>query len=151
MPASPPPIPPLAVISDRLPTIFPEGMAERNYCVREMAARTVWVMFYAGAIEGTDIWIRPSMVTDMSDAQSSLTGDSQRADWYVIMRSSKKKRPMDSWYAPNSREPIRDETLRGGLVNVGAVIQRAGVPTTSSLGIYALAKDFAAFMVHERA
>lgn len=144
MSVSLPQIPALTVIANRLPSIFPEGTPERNYCIREMAAKTVWVMVYVGAIEGSENWIRPSMVTDMSDVQAPLTSDAQRTDWYKTMRSSNKKRPVDSWYAPNSREPIRDETLRGGLVNVGAVIQRTGVPITSSHGIYALAKDFAA-------
>ena len=119
-------------------------MADRNYCVREMAARSVWVMFYAGAIEGTDLWIRPSMVTDMSDTQAALTNEAHRAAWYATMKSSKKKRSPDSWYAPNSREPIRDETLRGRLVPTGAVVQRSGVPKPSPLGTYALARDFAA-------
>jgi hypothetical protein len=47
------------------------------------------------------------------------------------------------WYAPNTREPIRDETLRSGLVVIGAVIERRDLPTTSSKPRYALARDFA--------
>src|SRR5690606_6077038 len=46
------------------------------------------------------------------------------------------------WYADNTREPIRDETLRDGLVAIGAVTQREDLPTTSGLPRYALKADF---------
>jgi hypothetical protein len=49
-----PPVPSLATVLERLPKVFPDGIENRNYCVREMAARTIWVMLYAGAIEGLD-------------------------------------------------------------------------------------------------
>lgn len=49
----------------------------------------------------------------------------------------------EPWYADNTREPIRDETLRG-LIQVGAVIVRQGIPTTSGKGRYALTAEFAA-------
>ena len=48
------------------------------------------------------------------------------------------------WYADTTREPIRDETLRFGLVDVGAVGKIPGVAVTSSLPIYFLKADFAA-------
>ena len=48
------------------------------------------------------------------------------------------------WYEENSREPVRDETLRQGLITNNAVIERQGMPTTSSLPRYALKLDFAA-------
>src|SRR5579864_3502239 len=47
------------------------------------------------------------------------------------------------WYHDNSREAIRDETLREGLVVVGAAIARLDLPTTSSKPRYALKKGFA--------
>jgi hypothetical protein len=50
------------------------------------------------------------------------------------------------WYAPNTRESIRDETLRAGLVALGAVIERTDLPTTSARPRYALARDFAEFL-----
>ncbi len=34
------------------------------------------------------------------------------------------------WYADNTRELIRDETLRDGLVSVGAMSRREDLPTT---------------------
>jgi hypothetical protein len=48
------------------------------------------------------------------------------------------------WYLDNTRESIRDETLRDGLVAMGAVIVRPDVQTTSSLPRYALTASFAA-------
>lgn len=138
------PVPPLSVISTRLPQIFPEGTEHRNYVIREMAARTVYVMFYAGAIEGTGNWIRPSQVTDMSNAQAAATDDDSRLAWMTSSMSTKKIRPSDAWYAPNSREPIRDETIRTGFIPCRAVIERPGVPTTSSKPKYALNAGFAA-------
>ena len=39
--------------------------------------------------------------------------------------------------------PIRDETLRDGLVRMGAVKEREGLPTTSPRPRYALAEEFA--------
>ena len=31
------------------------------------------------------------------------------------------------WYADNTREPIRDETIRFGLISVGAVLEQEGL------------------------
>ena len=50
------------------------------------------------------------------------------------------------WYAVNTRDPTRDETLREGLVRLGAVIERKGLPTTFPLPRYALAAHFAALL-----
>ncbi|MGH9549929.1 MAG: hypothetical protein ACRD3W_11165, partial [Terriglobales bacterium] len=41
------------------------------------------------------------------------------------------------------REPIRDETLREGFVQLGAVVENTAVPTTSSKPRYALSAPFA--------
>jgi len=51
------PLAPLLAVADiheRLQVIFPDGVANRNYCTREIAAKTVFVMLYIGAIEGSD-------------------------------------------------------------------------------------------------
>src|ERR1044072_6351875 len=48
------------------------------------------------------------------------------------------------WYQDTTREPIRDETLREGLVTLGAVIMRTDVATTSSRPRFALTRRFAA-------
>ncbi len=142
MPVELPRLPRLGTVSKRLPEIFPESVEQRNYCVREMAARTIWVMLYAGAVRGNDRWIRPSQVTDMGRAQARRVAAEERDAWYRLTLSARKARP--AWYAPNSREPIRDETLRQGLVPTGAVIDRPDLPTTSSLPRYALDAQFAA-------
>jgi len=57
--------------------------------------------------------------------------------------STKKVRPAGTWYAPNSREPVRDETIRTGFIPCRAVIERTGVPTTSAKPKYALNAVFA--------
>lgn len=72
----------------------------------------------------------------------ALTGE-KRDEWIRMSLSSNFKRPPNPWYADNSRETIRDDTLRYGLVEVGAVIVRDGMKPTSGLPRYALAKDFA--------
>ncbi len=51
-----------------------------------MAAKTIYVMFYAGAIEGSDCWVRPSQVTDMTDEQALLTDTESRKAWVKIKR-----------------------------------------------------------------
>lgn len=138
-----PSLPAISLIAERLPSIFPEGTENRNYVIREMAARTVYVMFYAGAVERTDHWIRPSQITGMSDEQAAMTDDASRLAWAKLSLSQKNWRSASTWYAENSREPVRDETLRNGLVSFRAVVEREGVPTTSSKPTYALEAEFA--------
>ena len=58
-------LPPLLTVPDihkRLQAIFPEGTENRNYETREMAAKTVFVMLYVGAVEGAGRWLRPDQV-----------------------------------------------------------------------------------------
>lgn len=139
-----PTVPTLQTITDRLPLIFPEGTEHRNYVIRDIAASTVFVMFYAGAMEGKDRWIRPSQITDMTDTQAALLDDASRNTWVTSSLSNKKVRPANAWYAPNSREPIRDETIRTGLIPCRAIVERPSIPTTSSKPKYALNAEFAA-------
>lgn len=138
-------VPALSVILERLPKIFPEGTQNRNYLIREMAAKTIFVMFYAGAIEGEGKWIRPNQVVNMGDAQTAKIDEGDRLQWIKNSLKSKKKRlqPTDAWYAENTREPIRDETIKNGLVPCRAVLIREGIPTTSSEPRYCLNRDFA--------
>jgi hypothetical protein len=136
------PVVPLAVISRRLPIIFPAGIPHRGYLTRDIAARTIFVLAYLGAVEGKGRWMRPNQVCRMTDEQTIKTDDESRLLW---AKSSMKKRtePIPGqWYADTTREPIRDETLRTALVPLGAVLDKIDVPTTSSLGRYALARDF---------
>ena len=141
------PLPPLLPVSDiheRLQTIFPDGTANRNYVTREIAAKTVFVMLYVGAVEDAGCWLRPDQVTRMTDAQAALTKDENREVWLAESMRPTADNIEGRWYAVNTREPIRDETLREGLVRlVGAVKEREGLPTTSPRPRYALALEFA--------
>lgn len=134
---------PLSALKRWLPKIFPEGTAHRNFVVREMAAKVIFVMLYTSSIEGTGRWFRPAQATLMTDRQAGSSAEAQRRKWTQdSLTAGRLKHSSRSWYAPNSREPIRDETLRSGLIPLGAVVERAGVPTTSSAPRYALAHDF---------
>lgn len=139
-------LPPYAsrtLISERLPVIFPEGTPNRTYCIREITASTVFAMLYIGAVEGADVWLGPVHVYRMTDIQANDSDSAARMSYRSNLRKKSYKVAGDRWYADNTREPIRDETLREGLVVVGAVIEKAGVPTTSGAPRYALKKDLA--------
>lgn len=141
-----PPLLPWHEIHARLPTIFPEGSANRDHSIWEISAKTMFVMIYAGAIEGTDLWIRPDQVTRMTTAQAEQTDNDARLAWAKdSIRPSKADVP-GRWYAVNTRESIRDDTIRYALIVNGAVIERPGLATTSPAGRYALQGDFAALM-----
>ena len=139
-------MPPLLDISEihrRLQLIFPEGTPQRGYCTREMAARTVFVMLYVGAVEGSGVWMGPKHVYRMGESQATLRSDGERGVYASAVEKPGFVAPADRWFQDNTREPIRDETLRDGLVQIGAVVLRAGLPTTSSKGRYALQAGFA--------
>ena len=138
-----PPLLPVSEINERLEMVFPEGTPNRNYVVREMAAKTVFVMLYMGAVEGAGRWVRPDQVTRMTDSQAGHGAEADRDEWLTVSMRSATEAIEGRWYAANTREPIRDETLRAGLVRTGAVVERAGLPTTSPRPRYALAKGFA--------
>lgn len=138
-----PRVPSLATISERLPRIF-DGVDNQTYCTRASTARTIAVMFYSGAIFDDQRWIRPSQVTEMSDDQLALQSDEEREVWYrLTLSNGRRPRPAGAWYAPNSREQIRDENLRQGLIPNGAAHERPGLPTTTSLPKYCMYADFA--------
>jgi hypothetical protein len=130
-------------IANRLEVIFPTGIPARHFLVRKMTARTVFTCLYVRAIEGNDRWIAPRYVVRMSDAQAALQADADRTGYYDAMLRSRAPDPAGRWYAENSREPLRDEVIRQGLVPVNAMIERSGVAVTSRFGKYALARDFA--------
>lgn len=140
-----PNVPKLDTISKRLPLIFPEGIENRSYILRESTAKTIFVMFYAGAVAGSGNWIRPNQVVVMTDAQAMMTDDDSRILWVKeTLKPGGKKDIPNRWYADNTREPIRDEVIRQGLIPLNAVIEREGIPTTSSKPRYCLAAGFAA-------
>jgi hypothetical protein len=139
-----PVLPSLQLIKDRLPQIFPEGIPHRNYYTREIAQSTMFVFLYVGAVEGSGIYLRPDQVRRMTDAQAKLTTDKARAEWRSLSVSRKFQESPEQWYAVNTRESIRDETLRDAFIRTGAVIVKEGVATTSSAPRYALSTAFAA-------
>ena len=51
--------------------IFPDGTPNRTYCVRLMAASTVFTMLYIGAVEGSDVFLAPKHVYRMTDEQAA--------------------------------------------------------------------------------
>jgi hypothetical protein len=135
---------PVPDIHKRLPAIFPEGSPNRANCTWEIAAKTIFVMLYAGAVEGADIWLRPDQVTRMTDRQASQTEADERRTWTRDSVKSGKGEIPGRWYAVNTRESIRDDTIRAGLIANGVVIEREGIATTSPAPRYALKKNFAA-------
>ena len=62
-----PHVPKLDTIAKRLPAIFPEGIEHRGYVVRDIAVKTVFVMLYAGAVQNSDRWVRPSYIYFMTE------------------------------------------------------------------------------------
>lgn len=139
-------LPPLLLVSEiwqRLRTIFPEGIENRTYVTREIAAKTIFVMLYTGAVEGAQRWVRPDQITRMSDEQAHVDGQTERETWTSDSLRANAGIIEGRWYAANTREPIRDETLRAGFVRFGAVKERKDLPTTSPKPRYALASSFA--------
>lgn len=139
-----PPYATRSLVAERLPLIFPEGTPNRTYCVRELAASTVFAALYIGAIEGTGRYLGPVHVYRMTTEQATRSDEADREAYASAVLGKGGQVPGIRWYADNTREPIRDETLRDGLVAVGAVTRREDLPTTSGLPRYALKVDFAA-------
>lgn len=139
-----PPYAARSLVAERLPLIFPEGTPNRTYCVRELAASTVFAALYIGAIEGTDRYLGPVHVYRMTAEQVTQSDATDREAYASVVLGKSGQVLGVRWYADNTREPIRDETLRDGLVAVGAVTRREDLPTTSGPPRYALKSDFAA-------
>lgn len=132
------------LVAERLHLIFPEGTPNRIYCIRELAASTVFTALYIGAVEGTNRFLGPVHVYRMTDEQAAEPGEAARLNYSAAVLRRRHEIPGRRWYRDNTREPIRDETLRDGLVAVGAVTRREDLPTTSGAPRYALKTEFAA-------
>ena len=130
-------------ILKRLQLIFPEGTPHRAYCVRELSASTVFVMLYIGALEGSNVYLCPKHVYKMTEKQSKQLDEASRKKYAEDVLVPGHKIRGNRWYADNTRESIRDETLREGFMQVGAVVSKKDVATTSSKGRYLLKKQFA--------
>ena len=135
---------PKTVISERLPIIFPEGTPNRGNCTSDIAASAIFVLLYINAIEGSGQYLGPKHVYCMSDEQASQGVEEQRS-YYGENCYKRSFSPTGTrWYADNTRESIRDDTIREGLILVGAVGAREDLPTTSSLPRYFLKSGFEA-------
>ena len=128
----------------RLQVVFPEGAPNRNYLTRMLAASTVFTALYIDAVEGSGTYLGPKHVYRMTDEQAAQTDDAARANYATSVLRTGSQIVGRRWYQDNTREPIRDETLREGLVAIGAVTERTDLPTTSSKPRYALKASFAA-------
>lgn len=140
-------LPAIAEIRKRLRVIFTEGLVSRPSLVSEMAARVCYVFLYGGMVECAARLLRPSHVYFFTVEQASKVRADEREYWFVNstkpgFRPAGRKR----WYADTTREPIRDETIRFGLLEIGAVGRAAGRATTSSSPVYFLKADFAALL-----
>lgn len=143
-------LPPLLTwteIHTRLPEIFPAGSANREHSIWEIAAKTIFVMLYVGAVEGADRWIRPDQVTRMTDDQAGEQEEEARNAWAKASIKPSKVDVPGRWYAVNTRESVRDDTIRYALIQNGAVIERQGLSTTSPAGRYALQSEFAGLLL----
>jgi hypothetical protein len=130
-------------IRARLQVIFPDGTPERTKCTGLAAARTIYVMLYVGAIEGGE-WLAPKYVYRMGNSQAAKISNTERTEYLTAVKKPGTPEPADRWYRENTRESIRDEALKNGLVPIGAVLVNPHVPTTSSKGRYILRADLAA-------
>lgn len=128
----------------RLQVIFPDGAPNRAYLTRMLAASTVFVALYIDAIEGGGTYLGPKHVYRMTNEQAAQVDDASRAAYSAGVLRTGAHIEGRRWYQDNTREPIRDETLREGLVAIGAVTERTDLATTSSKPRYALKAGFAA-------
>lgn len=138
-------LPPYAsreLIAERLPLIFPAGLTNRNYLIRELAASSVFTFLYIGALEGSETYLGPVHIYRMTEFQATLTENGDRNHYASAVLKKGGQLEGKRWYADNTREPIRDETLREGLVRIG-VVTTLDLPTTSSKPRYQIKKAFA--------
>ena len=98
-------------------------------------------MLYVGAVDGAGVWVRPDQVTRMTDEQAAKLDEADRLAWAKTSVTSSKLDVPGRWYAVNTRESIRDDTIRYALIQNGAVVERPGLSTTSPAGRYALREE----------
>jgi hypothetical protein len=101
-------------------------------------------MLYIGAVQNSGVYLAPKHVYRMTGRQAAKSQPAARTAYSRNALAPGFTAPGSRWYADNTREPIRDETLREGLLAVGAAIARDDLPTTSGKPRYALAESFAA-------
>jgi hypothetical protein len=144
---------------ERLEMILPSSVTGVTYTANPAAAATVFTAMYTGAIDNAHP-IRPTTVTWMSDAVAARRSDDERTRYYSAAVSKAGERAVkdmctaagydrgESWYANNSREPVRDESIKA-LKENGAILVLTDVPTTSARPRYTLEPGFAALFSPE--
>ncbi|AGB02290.1 BsuBI/PstI family type II restriction endonuclease [Methanoregula formicica] len=134
-----PSLPSIDVINQRLPLIFPMDTEHRSQIIGKMAVRTIFVMFYIGAIEGRNEWFQPAHVLNMDDARASRTNEESRRSW-AKRREFSSDRSLHKWYADTTKESVRKQVILFGLIPLGAAVKidlgQENEPR------YALAHDF---------
>ena len=69
------------LVAERLPLIFPAGTPNRNYCIRELAASTIFTMLYIGAVEDQGCFLGPVHVYRMTHEQAALSDENDRREY----------------------------------------------------------------------
>ena len=140
-------LPPYAtrdIVRERLPLVFPLGSPQREFLVRDTTAATVFAALYIGAVDGSQARLGPKHVYCMTQEQAEEDSDAARVAYREQVLQPGFKPVGHRWYHDNTREPIRDEALRQGLLPVGACKLDQAVPTTSPRPRYYLEARFAA-------
>jgi hypothetical protein len=141
-----PKLPQLPEVAARLAVIFPETFPDRSILVGEMAARFIFVSLYGGFIDGRKRYLRPSTVINFSMGQAALITDEERQTWMASCQAPGFASLGKPWYAPNSRETLRDDLIRNRAIPMGLVSKREGIAVTSPAPIYSLSGPFAALL-----
>lgn len=135
-------LPSVEEVALRLSEIYTREIDVNGYITRDIGARTIFVMLYSFCFDGEN-WIRPATITCMTDKQSKMLGKKDRLRWLTCIQSKKAPRNIPGrWYMPNTRESIRDESIRE-LKRLNAIIEREELPKTSSRPRYTLKHSFA--------
>ncbi|WP_280414951.1 BsuBI/PstI family type II restriction endonuclease [Nocardia carnea] len=138
---------------ERLQLILPQAITGTTSTANPAAAAVVFVAMYVGAINHQNP-LRPSTVLWMSDPVSGRRDPLDRKMYYKAAVSHRGQRAVvemcasagydrgDVWYAGDSREPIRDESIRA-LIENGAMLTLTNVDTNASNPRYTLESGFA--------
>lgn len=144
--------------AERLALIFPREGFDSTLS-NPLAAASVAALLYLGAVENADSepsqwrYARPSMVMWLNDETLAHDSATDRNAWYTAAAGGNPKRtvttllegwglPFNPRYADNTRETLRDETWPAWQ-NYGAMRSKAGLPTSSSVPRWTLARSFA--------
>lgn len=146
-----------AQAQERLTRIFPREAFD-TVLSNPLSASAISTMIYVGAVEHPNLtgsaqrYARPSMVMWLDDSVLEHATDAERNAWYAAASKTKKqvRDLLASWglefhqrYEDNTRETLRDETFPRWREQ-GAVLELAGLPTSSSRPRWMLQSAFAA-------